>query len=82
MHVLSSVVIFSPSRRALGCREFFRSHIGGSHNVFLNYTPPSRDLYSSPCRLYGPTYRSFPHIPLEDVMWQPGQEVIFRRLSG
>ena len=48
------------------------------------YTPPGRDLYCSPCRLYGPTYRSSPHIPLEEVMWQPGEEVysdnLLRRL--
>ena len=41
--------------------------------------------YCSPCRLYGPAYRSFPYIPLEEVMWQPGEEVIqinlLRRLS-
>ena len=40
------------------------------------YTSPGWDLYCSPCRLYEPTYRSFPHIPLEEVMWQPGEEVI------
>ena len=40
------------------------------------YTPPGRDLYCSPCSLYGPTYRSSPHIPLEEVMWQAGKEVI------
>ena len=32
------------------------------------YTPPSRDLYCSPCRLYGPTYRSSLDIPLEEVI--------------
>ena len=31
----------------------------------VHYTPPGRDLYCSPCRSYGPTYRSSPHIPLE-----------------
>ena len=40
------------------------------------------DLYCSPCRLYGPTYRSFPHVPLEEVMWQPGEEVIQITSSG
>ena len=35
-----------------------------------NYTPPGWDFYCSPCRLYGPTYRSSPHIPQEEVMWQ------------
>ena len=30
------------------------------------YTPPGWDLYCSPCRLYGPTYRSPPIIPLEE----------------
>ena len=43
---------------------------------FYAYTPPVWDLYCSPCRLYGPTYRSFPHIPLDEVMWQPGEVVI------
>ena len=42
----------------------------------VDYTPPGRDLYCSPCRLYGPTYRSSPHIPLDEVMWQAGEEVI------
>ena len=39
------------------------------------YTPPGRDLYCSPCRLYEPTYRSSPHIPLEEVMWKAEEEV-------
>ena len=39
------------------------------------YTPPGQDLYCSPCRLYEPTYRSSPHIPLEEVMWLAGEEV-------
>ena len=39
------------------------------------YTPPGRDLYCSPCRLYEPTYRSSPHIPPEEVMWQAEEEV-------
>ena len=26
-----------------------------------HYTPPGWDLFCSPCRLYGPTYRSSPH---------------------
>ena len=43
--------------------------------VMKSYTPPSRDLYCSPCRLYGPTYRSSPHIPLEEVMWKAEEEV-------
>ena len=50
-----------------------------------SYTPPGRDLYCSPCRLYEPTYRSSPHIPLEEVMWQAEEEVysdnLLRRLS-
>ena len=49
------------------------------------YTPPGRDLYCSPCRLYEPTYRSSPHIPLEEVMWQAEEKVysdnLLRRLS-
>ena len=44
--------------------------------VVSNYTPPGRDLYCSPCRLYEPTYRSPPHIPLEEVMWQAEEEVM------
>ena len=40
-----------------------------------HYTPPGRDLYCSPCRLYEPTYRSSPHIPLEEVMWKAEEEV-------
>ena len=43
--------------------------------VFGSYTPPGRDLYCSPCRLYEPTYRSSPHIPLEEVMWKAEEEV-------
>ena len=43
-----------------------------------SYTPPGRDLYCSPCRLYEPTYRSSPHIPLEEVMWQAGGGGLFR----
>ena len=39
------------------------------------YTPPGGDLYCSPCRLYEPTYRSSPHIPLEEVMWKAEEEV-------
>ena len=31
------------------------------------FTPLGRDLYCSPCRLYGPTYRSPSHIPLEVI---------------
>ena len=50
-----------------------------------DYTPPGRDLYCSPCRLYEPTYRSSPHIPLQEVMWQAEEEVysdnLLRRLS-
>ena len=50
----------------------------------MHYTPPGRDLYCSPCRLYVPTYRSSPHIPLEEVMWQAQEEVysdnLLRRL--
>ena len=57
---------------------------GACHNI--PYTPPDRYLYCSPCRLYGPTYRSSPHIPLEEVMWQVGEEVysdnLLRRLCG
>ena len=39
------------------------------------YTPPGRDFYCSPCRLYEPAYRSSPHIPLEEVMWKAEEEV-------
>ena len=39
------------------------------------YTPPGRDLYCSSCRLYEPTYRSSPHIPLEEVMCKAEEEV-------
>ena len=39
------------------------------------YPPPGRDLYCSPCRLYEPTYRSSPHIHLEEVMWKAEEEV-------
>ena len=53
--------------------------------VYVVYTPPGRDLYCSPCRLYEPTYRSSPHIPLEEVMWKAEEEVysdnLLRRLS-
>ena len=34
----------------------------------LPYTPPGRDLYCSPCRLYEPAYRSSPHKPPREVM--------------
>ena len=43
------------------------------YNNCYNYTPPGWDLYCSPCRLYGPTYRSPPIISLEEVMWQVSQ---------
>ena len=43
--------------------------------IWVYYTPPGRDLYCSPCRLYEPTYRSSPHIPLEEVMWKAEEEV-------
>ena len=33
------------------------------------YMPRGWDLYCSPCRLHGPTYRSPPHISLQEVMW-------------
>ena len=45
------------------------------HVYIIIYTPPGRDLYCSPCRLYEPTYRSSPHIPLEEVMWKAEEEV-------
>ena len=48
----------------------------------FTYTPPGWDLYCSPCRIYGPTYRSPQHIPLEEVMQQAGEEVIQITSSG
>ena len=57
--------------------------------VHINYREnnrgPGREEYCSPCRLYEPTYRSSPHIPPEEVMWQAEEEVysdnLLRRLS-
>ena len=53
--------------------------------VVRSYTPPGW-VYCSPSRLYGPTYRSSPHIPLEEVMWQVRRggysNNLFRRLCG
>ena len=58
-------------------------YVGGL--FYPPYTPPGRDLYCSPCRLYEPTYRSSPHIPREEVMWQAEEEVysdnLLRRFS-
>ena len=46
------------------------------HTLCMLILLPAGTSYCSPCSLYGPTYRSSPHIPLEEVMWQTGEEVI------
>ena len=76
-HALSS----KSKRMVKQCKRF----ISGKHHrsnkqciiqPTTPYTPPGWDLYCSSCRLYGPTYMCSPHIPLEEVKWEAGEEVI------
>ena len=88
VHVYFSVKAFLAKVENFVLFSFIVNMIYLLHNIQLCYplhaAPPSPlcsdlyytfrgwDLYCSPCRLYGPTYKSSPHIPLEEVMSQAG----------
>ena len=86
MTVVGSIGVATPCGLVSSVCGSIGRALSGVWRLYLTYyTPPGGDLYCSPCRLYEPTYRSSPHIPREEVMWQAEEEVysdnLLRRLS-